>query len=106
MLRALEEVENTLVAFRLEQRRRERLRAAVAATERTVELVEIQYRSGLTNFQNVLDAQRSLFVRQDQLAASDGQVTRNLIALYRALGGGWDPAAPEVTDEPPGDGED
>jgi len=70
----------------------------------TVELVDIQYRSGLTNFQNVLEAQRSLFVRQDQLAASDGQVTRNLIALYKALGGGWDPATPDVTDESPGDG--
>ncbi len=93
------------MAFSLEQRRRERLRVAVVATERTVELVEIQYRSGLTDFQNVLDAQRSLFVLQDQLAASDGQVTRNLIALYQALGGGWDPAAPAAVDEPPGDGE-
>ncbi|GEM_PF-1539108 len=103
-VRALEEVENALTAFRLEQRRRNSLRVAVAATEQTVELVDIQYRSGLTNFQNVLEAQRSLFVRQDQLAASDGQVTRNLIALYKALGGGWDPATPDVTDESPGDG--
>ena len=99
VLRALEEVENALVAYSLEQRRRERLGAAVAATERTVELVRIQYRSGLTDFQNVLDAQRSLFQQQDQLAASDGQVSRNLIALYKALGGGWHPAAPEADGE-------
>ncbi|MCP3960486.1 MAG: efflux transporter outer membrane subunit [bacterium] len=103
ILRALEEVENALVSYTLEQRRRERLQAAVTATQRTVELVEIQYRSGLTDFQNVLDAQRSLFVQQDQLATSEGQVTRNLIALYKALGGGWDPESPPPEPAPEGD---
>ena len=104
VLRALSEVENSLVAYALEQRLRDHLQVAVAATERTVELVEIQYRSGLTDFQNVLDAQRTLFVQQDLLATSEGQVVRNLIGLYRALGGGWDPAAaeepPEAREEP------
>ena len=47
------------------------------------------YRTGLTDFQNVLDTERSLFERQDQLAASRGLVAQNLIALYRSLGGGW-----------------
>ena len=49
----------------------------------------------------MLDAQRSLFQQQDQLAASDGQVSRNLIALYKALGGGWHPAMPADSDESP-----
>jgi multidrug efflux system outer membrane protein len=93
VLRAFQEVEDTLVAYALEQRLRDHLQVAVAATERTVELVEIQYRSGLTDFQNVLDAQRTLFVQQDNLASSEGQVVRNLIGLYKALGGGWDPEA-------------
>jgi NodT family efflux transporter outer membrane factor (OMF) lipoprotein len=102
VLRALEEVENALYAYAEETIRRERLRQTVDATERSLDLVMTQYRSGLTNFQNVLDTQRSLLTRQDELAASEGQVTQNLIALYRALGGGWDPeevpAAPVEAD--------
>ena len=49
------------------------------------------YRTGLTDFQNVLDTERTQFQQQDQLAASDGFVTQNLIRVYRALGGGWSP---------------
>jgi outer membrane protein TolC len=51
--------------------------------------VNVLYRTGLTDFQNVLDTERSLFEQQDQLAESEGLVTQNLIAIYRALGGGW-----------------
>lgn len=89
LLFAFEEVENSLVAYSLEGRRRDLLAEAVAASERAVELVDTQYRAGLTDFQNVLDAQRFLFQQQDLLASSQGQVIQNLIALYKALGGGW-----------------
>jgi len=94
VLAALEEVENAMVAYEQESIRRERLREAVAATERSLELVLTQYRAGLADFQNVLDTQRSLLVRQDDLAVSEGRVVMNLVGLYRALGGGWDPEAP------------
>ena len=102
VLRALEEVENSLYAYGEELSRRDHLRDTVDATERSLDLVMTQYRSGLTNFQNVLDTQRSLLNRQDELAASEGQVTQNLIAVYRALGGGWDPEevpVPSVEDD-------
>jgi NodT family efflux transporter outer membrane factor (OMF) lipoprotein len=89
VLVALEQVESTLVALRRERERRDLLITAVDATLRTVELVRTQYLSGLTDFQSFLDAQRSLFSQQDQLAVSEGQVVQNLIALNRALGGGW-----------------
>jgi len=62
-----------------------------------VDLVETQYVSGLTNFQNFLDAQRSLFRQQDELAQSAGQVVNNLITLNRSLGGGWAPGQAGVT---------
>jgi NodT family efflux transporter outer membrane factor (OMF) lipoprotein len=91
ILTALEEVENALVAYAMERVRRERLVRAVDASQRSVDLVRTQYLAGLTNFQNVLDSQRSLTDQQDQLAESEGLVIRNLIALYRALGGGWQP---------------
>ena len=53
--------------------------------------MEELYRTGLTDFQNVLDMQRSLFGQEDSLAESEGLVTQNLIRSYRALGGGWVP---------------
>lgn len=92
VLRALAEVESALTALAGERERRDRLVQAVASTERTVELVNTQYKSGLTDFQSYLDAQRSLFELQDRLAQSQGQVIANLIGLERALGGGWDAA--------------
>lgn len=97
VLRALEEVQNALVAYGQEKMRRDRLREAVQASQRAVDLVETQYLSGLTNFQNFLDSQRSLFRQQDELAESAGQVINNLIDLNRALGGGWSPARSEMT---------
>ncbi len=101
ILFALEEVENTMVAYRQERIRRDHLADAVAASERSVEMVRTQYTSGLTNFQNVLDSQRSLFIRQDELADSEGRVVQNLIALNKALGGGWSLDAPAPDEEMP-----
>lgn len=97
VLRALEEVQNSLVAYGQEKTRRDRLFEAVSASQRAVDLVETQYLSGLTNFQNFLDSQRSLFRQQDELAESAGRVRNNLITLNRALGGGWSPSQAEVT---------
>jgi NodT family efflux transporter outer membrane factor (OMF) lipoprotein len=89
ILTALEDVENALVAYADEQVRRDALVMASAAAERAVAQAQNQYRAGLTDFQNVLDSQRSLLSYQDQLAVSDGTVTSNLVRLYKALGGGW-----------------
>jgi len=89
VLFALDEVESTMVAYEREKERRDRLAEAVDASERTVELVKTQYMSGLTDFLNLLDAQRTLATQQDSWAESEGQVVQNLIALNRALGGGW-----------------
>lgn len=98
VLFALEDVENALVAYERERARRDRLTEAVDASERAVELVRTQYLSGLTNFQNYLDSQRSLFLQQDQLAESEGLVVKNLVFLNKALGGGWpvDEADPDI----------
>ena len=54
-----------------------------------MELAQVQYRAGLTDFLSVLDAQRELYSTEEQLAQSQTAVTTNLIALYKALGGGW-----------------
>jgi NodT family efflux transporter outer membrane factor (OMF) lipoprotein len=91
VLLGLEETENALVAFENEQDRRRALAEAAAAAARAAELSRAQYGSGLVDFEAVLVAERSLFSLQDQLAASEGEVTANLIRLYKALGGGWTP---------------
>ena len=89
VLRAYEEVENALVSFAREQDRRDALQRSVVAARDAVRLVNVVYRQGLTQFQNVLDTEQLLFEQEDDLARSQGQVTRNLIRLYKALGGGW-----------------
>lgn len=90
VLVALEDVENALVDYLREGERRSRLEAAVAADRTAVELAEDLYRKGLTSFLDVLDAQRALYLAQAELARSQALVTLDLVALYKALGGGWE----------------
>jgi hypothetical protein len=52
-----------------------------------------QYRRGLTDFTSVLDAERQQYQSEADLLQSDTAVTTSLIALYKALGGGWEPGA-------------
>jgi outer membrane protein TolC len=89
ILSALEEVENALVAYAEVEQRRQSLSEATQAAQKAVDLAQHRYQAGLTDFNNVLDAQRSLLSFQEQLAQSEGTVTSNLVRLYKALGGGW-----------------
>jgi outer membrane protein, multidrug efflux system len=89
VLSALEETENALVSYSSEQLRRERLESAVNANEEAVKLSNQRYRAGVTDFLSVLDAQRALYANEDLLAQSRTMQALNLIALYKALGGGW-----------------
>jgi len=89
VLTAAKEVRDALMAYAQEQKRRETLKAAVEAAQGAVDISQDKYRNGLTDFNNVLDAQRSLLSFQAELAVSEGAVTTNLIRLYKALGGGW-----------------
>jgi NodT family efflux transporter outer membrane factor (OMF) lipoprotein len=89
VLNAQEEVENILVAFAKEQRRRDYLARATEAARQAALLARDRYEAGLVDFNNVLSAQLSLLSFQDELVQSDGAVTTNLVRLYKALGGGW-----------------
>ncbi len=95
VLGALGEVESSLANYGEQVQRTQLLEGSAEAASRTVELVRTLYKSGLTNFQNVLDSERSLFQEQDALAESRGAEARNLILLYRSLGGGWQPVEEE-----------
>ncbi|HJX22501.1 MAG TPA: TolC family protein, partial [Steroidobacteraceae bacterium] len=61
----------------------------VAANRRALELAVERYTSGLENYLSVLDAQRSVYAAEDQLVQSQSHVAVTLIAVYKALGGGW-----------------
>lgn len=89
VLSAIEEIRNALTDFYQEQQKMKALRSAVAAAKNAVVIAEDKYRNGLVNFNDVLDAQRSLYSFEDDYATSKGTVTKNFIALYKALGGGW-----------------
>ena len=93
VLDALEDVENSLVSYKQEDIRREKLERSVFAARRSVELVTNLYMAGLTNFQDVQDMELLLFEQEDQYAHSEGMVILHLISIYRSLGGGWEPAA-------------
>jgi len=90
ILQAFQEVEDALVAYAQEQVRRDDLARAVLANQRATDLAQQLYAQGLTDFLSVLDAERSLFLSQDALAQSQRNVALNLVALYKAVGGGWE----------------
>jgi NodT family efflux transporter outer membrane factor (OMF) lipoprotein len=90
VLTALQDVENALIASSKEYEHRKALADAVTYNVKAVSLAVQLYTQGLTDFLNVLDAQRSLFASQDALVQSNRTVSTNLVALYKALGGGWD----------------
>ena len=90
VLTSLQDVENALVAYSREQVSRRSLALAVDANRRAYEIANELYSKGLVDFLNVLDTERSLYQSEDLLAQSDQRIATNLVALFKALGGGWD----------------
>ena len=87
--RSLEEVENSLTSYEREREQRAQLEKAVASNRRSVELSRELYVAGLSDFLSVLEAQNALYASENQLAQSEAAVAINLVAVYKALGGGW-----------------
>ena len=94
VLTAWHEVDNALTAYQDEQLRRAQLIEAVADNRKALALSQSRYREGVADFLTVLTAERGLLFAQQQLAASTTTVSTNLVALYKALGGGWQNAFP------------
>src|SRR5882724_5098151 len=89
VLGALEETEGALVTYGRAQSRRELLTQAASASERASSLARQRFQGGLTDFVNVLEAERDALSVQDSLAQSRTQTATALVAVYKALGGGW-----------------
>ena len=90
VLSAFGDVETALVSYANEQARYRSLANAVAASRRAVAMANELYVRGLNDFLNVLDTQRSLYLTESELAQSQATMATNLVALYKALGGGWE----------------
>ncbi|MAE66591.1 MAG: transporter [Phycisphaeraceae bacterium] len=93
VLNAAREVEDALVAFLREQITARALDESVVSADRSVTLALSQYRAGVVTYQRVVDTQRFLVVQQDRATEAHGNIALNLIAAYKALGGGWQPGA-------------
>jgi NodT family efflux transporter outer membrane factor (OMF) lipoprotein len=89
VLKAQQEVEDALTAFLQSQARARSLAESVDAARRSFDLAVLQYRGGTTDFTTVLTAQQALLNEQDSLAVTLGDISRGLVSIYRALGGGW-----------------
>ena len=104
VLNAMQDAEDSLVAYNHELVREQSLRKAVDADRRALGLADQLYTKGLVDFLNVLDTQASLFTAEDSLVQSQRQVSVDLVSLYKALGGGWQPFDQPATTRPEGAG--
>lgn len=89
VLIALEETETALVNFGRQQFRRDFLRESTEASEKATALARLRYHYEVSDFLTVLDAERTMLQAQDQLAHSETAAATALVAVYKALGGGW-----------------
>jgi outer membrane protein TolC len=90
VLNAAKEAEDATIAFLKSQEQSKELQQTYEAARRSTELSLYQYREGLVDYQRVLDSQRSLLASQESLVRISGDIAANLIALYKAMGGGWE----------------
>lgn len=93
VLQALEETENTLVSHAHAREQFVHLATSAAASSRAAELARLRYENGAADFLQVLDAERTLLEAEDRLARSRTETATSLVAVYKALGGGWEQTA-------------
>ena len=91
VLGALRDVEDALVRVQAERNRRTALVAAVADAQASVTAISAQYRTGFVAQDSLLNAEAQLLSASEQVAGSDAQLRQQTIALFKALGGGWEP---------------
>jgi len=90
VLNALEDTEASLVSYGRSQTRRDALQLAAAASVKAADLARRRFEGGLIDFLEVLDAERTALAAELLLSQSRTDAATSLIAVYKALGGGWD----------------
>lgn len=91
VLDAIKEVRDAVMSYGEEQKRYMILERGASEARSALNIADEQFRIGLVTFINVLDAQRALLSFEETQVSSKGTITQDLIRLYKALGGGWDP---------------
>lgn len=99
VLQAARDVEDSMVAFSGALTVAEILAKGVAASQRSTDLSLLRYKEGFADYQRVLDSQQRLFSQQQRYISNKGAAVRNLISVYRALGGGWQTHDASFVDE-------
>lgn len=89
VLTALQDVENGFANYRADRQKAERLSGAVKDYADALRLAKDLYARGLTSFLDVLEAEQSLYGNQDSLTSADGQALKDVVTIFKALGGGW-----------------
>jgi NodT family efflux transporter outer membrane factor (OMF) lipoprotein len=90
VLKAAREVDDAIVSLAGTQMQEPILADTVEAAKRSNDLSVLRYREGFSDYQRVLDAQQALFTQQNRYIQNRGQTVRNVVAIYKALGGGWE----------------
>lgn len=89
VLQAARETEDALAAFTGLRQQTGMLASTVDSAKRSNQIATLRYREGFSDYQRVLDSQQSLFAQQRRYIDVQGETVRSLVALYKALGGGW-----------------
>jgi len=89
VLQAIEDVDNAVTNYNAEHARVEQLIAQAEQSRRAAELARIRYQEGATGYLELLDAERVQLAAEDALAQSESSIDTRAVALYKALGGGW-----------------
>lgn len=94
VLRALEETENALVSYRETRKQLDYLQASTQASARATQLAHLRFENGSSDFLDVLDVERTQLETDASFSRARTSAATSLIALYKALGGGWEIGAP------------
>jgi outer membrane protein TolC len=89
-LTAVQQVNTALDAYQAQQQRMDKLSTAMLAGQRAVDLATARYNRGLTDFLNVVDAEREFYDLQEQYAEAQVAQGEQFVQLYKSLGGGWE----------------
>ena len=100
VLSALHDVENAVSSYGAQQARLRALKLASDANAHSLNLAQQRYKAGLSSFLDVLDAERRLYSSQTGVAQSEVAISTNLIAVYKALGGGWEMPGSDAAPDP------
>ncbi|HEY1588621.1 MAG TPA: efflux transporter outer membrane subunit, partial [Rhodanobacter sp.] len=89
VLLAIEDIDNAVTGFNQQRVRVDHLIEQSTQSKRAAELAQVRYQEGATSFLELLDAERTQLSAEDDLAQAEASINTRAVALYKALGGGW-----------------